>query len=126
MINKAILIGNIGFIGDKKSSNSGVDYIFFSVATSYNKKTSWHNCTAFGKTANFIAEKSAKGDKVYIDGTIDYSEYEKEGVKQKKTSIIVSIFQKLSWSTESKEQPSLPSFSKSDNSPSFNDDEIPF
>src|SRR6185436_8113442 len=50
------------------------------------------NCTAFGKTAETIAKYHEKGHRIAVEGSIQFSSYEKEGLKINKTSLIVGKF----------------------------------
>lgn len=44
--------------------------------------TSWWNVTAFGKTAEAIADQLHKGDLVMVSGKVKQREWEKDGVKR--------------------------------------------
>ncbi len=87
-MNKATLIGNVG--KDPESRTIGETQVCnFSLATTRrfkdkdgNKVTDWHNIQAWGKTAELIQQYVKKGDKIAIEGEIQYREYEKDGVKR--------------------------------------------
>ena len=75
MVNKVILIGNVGADPDVKYLEGGVAVARFSLATSevYNNKngervtqTEWHNIVAWRSTAEYIEKNVKKGDLVYI------------------------------------------------------------
>lgn len=95
-VNKVFLIGAVG--GDAKSSASanGLSFLNFSLATNkkikvngeYVDKTNWHQCVCFDKVAEAMAKFIKKGVKLHIEGEVDYSEYEKDGVKRQATKII--------------------------------------
>ena len=78
------------------TTTGGKNYCKFSLATSepYTKdgakqeKTTWHNIVAWEKLAEICSQYLKKGSKVYIEGKIDVSEYEKDGKKQYFTNII--------------------------------------
>lgn len=82
----------------------------FTVAVDKDKKDDgafFFNCTAWGKTAEFIAKYIKKGTMVIIDGKFNTREYEKDG--EKKTSLDVSVDHLDSVKTETKESaPSTP------------------
>jgi single-strand DNA-binding protein len=96
-INKAILIGRLG--RDPEVRNVGDSQVArFSVATSRQwtdkagqkqERTQWHNCQAWGKLAELAQRFLAKGRRVYIEGEIEYREYEKDGQKRTATEINV-------------------------------------
>lgn len=73
---------------------SEVSYTSFTVAVNrYSKDkdlTDFILCTAFGKTAEFMAEYFRKGQEILIQGNIKVDTYEKDGIKQSKTYVIVS------------------------------------
>jgi single-strand DNA-binding protein len=59
-------------------------------------KTSWHNCTAFKRIGEVVAEYCSKGSLLYVEGKIDYESWtDKEGNKKTGTKIIVSNIQML-------------------------------
>jgi len=103
MVNKVILIGNLGKDPVITESN-GNKIANFSFATSetYNNKqgekqtdTEWHNVTAFGKQAEILEKYVKKGSKLFIEGKIQTRSYEKEGVTKYATNVIVKNFQML-------------------------------
>ncbi len=92
MFNKVILIGRLGRDPELKTAQSGKSYTSFTLATNDgfgdNKRTDWHNVTAFGTTAESICKYLKKGSACTIDGRIQYESYEKDGVKHNTTKII--------------------------------------
>ncbi len=98
-VNKVILLGNIGKDPELAYSGSGTAYCRFSIATNYGIKdkdgnwknqTDWHNVVTFGKLAESCSQILKKGSKAYIEGRIQYDEYEKDNVKRRSVSIIAS------------------------------------
>jgi single-strand DNA-binding protein len=99
MINKAILVGNLGKEPEVKYTQDGTMITNFNIATSENykdkngekvQKTEWHNISCFGKLAEICGNYLHKGSKVYVEGKIQTRSYEdKEGVKRYSTSIII-------------------------------------
>ena len=94
-INKVTLIGLVGQDPQVKYTADNVAIANFSLATSKkNKKgdsvTQWHSCTAFGKTWELVESYVKKGTKLYIEGEIQYQEYEKDGDTKKATKIVVN------------------------------------
>lgn len=78
-MNKVVLVGNLGKDPERRATSSGNAVANFSLATTEtftnNKgestdKTEWHNCVAFGRTAEVICEYASKGRKVYVEGRI--------------------------------------------------------
>lgn len=81
-MNIATIMGRLGQDPEIKQSKSGNSFVKFSIATNDgfgdNKKTNWHNCTAFGKLADVIAQYCKKGDMVAVSGSIDYNKHEEK------------------------------------------------
>lgn len=101
MINKIILVGNVGKDPEIRSTQSGSEIASFSLATSESYKdkngekqtiTQWHNVSVFGKTVNIIKSYVKKGSKLYLEGSIKYDEYEKDGEKRYSTKIVINNF----------------------------------
>jgi single-strand DNA-binding protein len=101
-VNKVILIGNIGRIESKQTQVGFVSN--FSIATSSKYKdragilvetTEWHNCVAFGKLSEIMAQYTTKGSKVYIEGNLKTEKYDKNGTTMYTTKIIAQNLQML-------------------------------
>ena len=102
IVNTILLIGNLGADPELKNAGSSV-VTTFSVATSESWKdkssgekkqsTDWHNCVAWGATAEFICKYAKKGNKVCVQGSMHYSTYEnKDGVSVKKPEMKLSRY----------------------------------
>lgn len=89
MINEVRLIGNVGQDPRINTNNRGT-MASFSVATvdkwkdkntgDWVERTEWHRCIAFNYPAEYIERNIEKGDLVYIEGSMQYGKYEKNGV----------------------------------------------
>ncbi|MCZ2102132.1 MAG: single-stranded DNA-binding protein [Chitinophagales bacterium] len=100
MVNKVILVGNLGKDPEVRTLESGNKSCNFSLATneSYKDKnntwqtlTEWHNVVAW----NYLAEKAErdlrKGSSVYVEGKIVYRKYtDKEGNERYITEIVAN------------------------------------
>lgn len=141
MMNKALLIGNVGKDVATTVTTNGTTIAKFSLATSSTWKdkngqkkteTQWHDIVCFGKGAEILSSYVKKGSKIYIEGEIQYGEYtDKNGVKRKTTSIRCEDFRLLdSASSRAKTGGSSDSHDSNDSSygsPSTSyDDDIPF
>ena len=94
-LNRITLIGFLGNDAEKKVSNA-TKIAVFSLATkaswknaagSWESRTEWHRCVAFGKLADFTATL-AKGAHVAVEGELRSHEYEREvAVGDQKTFI---------------------------------------
>ena len=92
-----IITGTLGKDPELSYTNNGMAICKFSVATSKvnankDKKTSWHRCVAFGKTAETIAKFFGSGGMIYIEGELSYGQYEKDGIVRYTTDILVNRF----------------------------------
>jgi single-strand DNA-binding protein len=104
-VNKVILVGNLGRDPEISYTPSGMAITKFSVATSDERKdkttgerkerTEWHRITAFGKLAEICGQYLTKGKQVYIEGRIQTSSYEKDGVTRYSVDIIASDMKML-------------------------------
>jgi len=98
-VNKVILVGNLGRDPEMKSTNNGLQIAKFSLATSEKRndeeQTEWHNVVAFGNQAEIAGQYLKKGSKVYIEGSLHTSNYEKDGEKRYRTEITCRNFQFL-------------------------------
>ena len=96
-INKLTLMGYLGRDPEVSSTQSGMTKCILAIATSRKNKqgeeiTSWHRVTAWGKTAEVIAQYFSKGMMIYIEGELVYGQYEKDGQKHYTTDIFVREF----------------------------------
>ena len=105
MINKAILIGNVGAAPEVCYTQAGKAVASFNVATSESwtkdgkkeEKTEWHKCVAWDKLGEICGKYLDKGSKVYIEGKIQTQQWEdKDGAKRYTTEIVVSEMKMLS------------------------------
>jgi len=68
----------------------------FSLATTQKYKdketTQWHRVTAWGKQGEVIAKYVKKGQRLLLEGRVEYQEYEKDGVKRQSTNIVLESF----------------------------------
>lgn len=99
-LNKAMLIGNTGNDPEIRTIANGGRVAQFSVATSRRwndrngepqEKTEWHRVVAWDKPFNLvdIVERYVKkGDRIYVEGEIEYRQYQdKDGVTKYSTEI---------------------------------------
>lgn len=99
-VNKVTLIGTVGRDPEMRFTPGGSAIANFSMATneSYNDKntgqrvenTEWHRLVAFGKLAEIIQQYVKKGGKLYVEGKLRTSEWEKDGIKRYSTDIIIN------------------------------------
>lgn len=93
-MNLVILKGRLTKSPTLLFSKSGTGYTIINVAVDrYSKdkdsNADFINCTAFGKTAELIAEYFRKGQEILLKGNIKTETFEKEGSKVYKQSVFV-------------------------------------
>jgi single-strand DNA-binding protein len=98
-VNKVTLIGNLGKDPELRYTSSGVAVATFSMATSESwkdpdgntqERTQWHNIVAWRKLAEIVGEYLKKGSKIYLQGRLQYRNYDdKNGVKRYVTEIVM-------------------------------------
>jgi len=96
-LNKAIIIGNLGSDPEIRTTAGGTRVANFSVATGrtwtgrdgqQQEKTEWHRIVAWEKLADIAEKFLKKGERVYIEGEIEYGSYQdKDGVTKYTTDI---------------------------------------
>ena len=157
-LNKVMLIGNLGRDPEIRYTQQGLAVVNFSIATSESwtdkntgdrqEKTEWHNIVVFGKQAETCEKYLSKGSKIYVEGRLQTSNYEKEGQTHYMTKIVVSNFQFLGGKQDNQggggqyqsggggyqkpdsgpgnQYQGQPASGKTDGQPPIPDDDIPF
>lgn len=84
-LNRVQIIGNLGADPELRSTPSGARVATLSVATSrrwndrqgqQQEKTEWHRVIFWEKLAEICERYLKRGDKVYVEGSIEYRQYE--------------------------------------------------
>jgi len=148
-INKVILVGNLGRDPETRYLPSGDPVTSFSIATSESwrdqqsgqqqERTEWHNVVCFKRLAEIASQYLRKGSKVYLEGSLRTSNWEKDGQKHYKTEIVAKDMQMLDSrgagggggapsGFESRESAPAPGFDNRPTLPADDDfdDDIPF
>ena len=106
-LNKVILIGNLGQDPEVRSTSGGGRVANFSLATSRQwsgqggdkqEKTEWHRIVAWNNSkgggtglADIIEKFCKKGDKLYVEGRIEYRSWQdKDGQTRYTTEVIAN------------------------------------
>lgn len=105
MLNKVMLIGNLGADPELRHTPGGQDVCDLRLATNEKwkdkegnkqEKTEWHRVVFWGKPAQIIKEYCTKGQMLYVEGRIQTRSWDdKEGVKKYMTEIVGSEFKFL-------------------------------
>jgi single-strand DNA-binding protein len=98
MVNKVILIGNLGADPEVRYTQSGTPVASFRIATSERWKgkdgqmqdqTEWHSIVAWDKLGEICGEYLRKGMRVYIEGKLQTRKWQdKEGHERYTTEVI--------------------------------------
>jgi len=135
MINKVILIGNLGRDPEMRSTKSGAAVANLSLATSRRWKdkngdaqeqTEWHNIVCFGRQAEIAGQYLTRGRQVYVEGRLQTQSWQDRtsGETRYRTEIVCENFQMLGQrATGSAAASSTPA---EDPGPEPEDNDIPF
>jgi single-strand DNA-binding protein len=98
-LNKVMLIGNVGNDPEIRATSGGTRVAKISLATNRSwpdrtgqqqEKTEWHRLTFFGKVVDVVEQYVKKGDRLYVEGRIEYSQTEGDGGPKYWTDIVVN------------------------------------
>lgn len=106
MVNKVILVGNLGRDPEVRSTPSGQPVATFSLATNRRWKdqsgnrqeqTEWHNIVCWGRQAEVAGQYLTKGKQIYVEGRLQTRSWEdrQSGEKKYRTEIVCDNFQML-------------------------------
>lgn len=82
-LNKVMLIGNVGAEPEVRATPSGSKVAKVSLATNRSftdksgqqqEKTEWHRLTFWNRLAEIVEQYVRKGDRLYVEGRIEYSQ----------------------------------------------------
>ena len=136
MVNKVILVGNLGADPEIRYTQSGAAVANLRLATTETWKkdgvkeelTEWHRVVTFGRLAEICGEYLSKGSKIYVEGRIQTRKWEdRDGNPRYTTEIVAREMKMLSpkgaggqgQGAHKEEEPPLP-----DASPM--EDDVPF
>lgn len=98
-LNRVMLLGNLGADVECRSTPGGQTVARLRIATTESyldrnrvkqERTDWHVCVVWGKRAEALSRILSKGDRIFVEGRIQTSSYEKDGEKRYKTEIVAS------------------------------------
>jgi single-strand DNA-binding protein len=106
MLNKVLLIGNLGRDPEVRSTPSGQQVATFTLATSRRwrdrdgnrqEQTEWHTVVCWGKQAEIAGQYLTKGKQIYVEGRLQTRSWDDKtsGEKRYKTEIVCDNFQML-------------------------------
>lgn len=106
-MNKVMLIGNVGAEPDVRYYEADQCVATLRLATTEKgytlqngtrvpDRTDWHNLVFYRRLAKVVEQYIHKGDKIYVDGRLQYRQYDdKRGIQRLATEIIVDNLEML-------------------------------
>lgn len=92
MINKVILIGNLGADPETRYTQTGTSVTNLRLATTEKwngeERTEWHRVVCFKQLAEICQQYLHKGSKVYVEGSLRTQQWERDGQKHYTTEVI--------------------------------------
>ena len=132
-INIVMLTGNISWEPELRTTATGTPVLSFGVAVNDRRKNSktqeWEDypnfidCSMFGSRAESVSKYLSKGSKVSIAGKLRWSQWERDGEKRSKITVIVDDIEFMS---RSNGQNSSNQHQSEVINPSLYDEDVPF
>ena len=141
MINKVILIGNIGAKPEIRKTQNGDKVASFTIATNETWKdqqgqqqtrTEWHRVVIFGGLTQIVESYLDKGSKIYIEGQLRTRKWQnQQGQDQYSTEVVLTQFKGSLQMLDTKPSNTFSSANNQSNysnqqNATINDDEVPF
>ncbi|MBM4365497.1 MAG: single-stranded DNA-binding protein, partial [Deltaproteobacteria bacterium] len=105
MVNKVILIGNLGQDPEVRKTNSGNSVASLRLATAerfkaddgtWQERTEWHTVVAWGRTAENVGQYCKKGKQLFIEGRLQTRKWtDKEGKDRYSTEVVAEVIRFL-------------------------------
>ena len=106
MVNRVILIGNLGRDPEVRRLENGAVVAKFSVATNENYKdksgewqsqTEWHDIVVWRSLAERAEQQLKKGAQIYLEGKLTHRSWQdQEGNNRKTTEVVANYNRKIS------------------------------
>ena len=142
-VNKVIILGRLGKDPEVSYTPGGMAVATLALATNrkaknqesgdWEEKTEWHRVKFFDKKAEAVGQYVKKGNQLYVEGRLQTSKWEKDGVERYSTEIIAYEFSFVGSKSDSNENENVGFSQKTKQEDQFNqdpspqqDDEIPF
>ena len=104
MVNKVILIGNLGNDPEIRYTQKGTQVVNFRIATTerwrgqdgqMQEQTEWHNIVAWDRLAEICGQYLHKGSRVYIEGKLQTRKWQDQSGQDRYTTEIVAREMKM-------------------------------
>ena len=139
MINKVILVGNLGRDPEIRSTTSGVPVANLSLATNRRwndrdgnpqEQTEWHRIVVFGRQAEVAGQYLSRGRQIYVEGRLQTRSWEDRNTGETRymTEVVCEVFKMLGRRGDAGQQQGAPQGTPAtdDMGPEPEDDDIPF
>lgn len=139
MVNRVILIGNLGRDPEVHTTSSGNIFTQLSLATSrrvkqadgsYGDEVEWHRVICFSKLAEIARDYLSKGRQVYVEGRLRTRKYtDKQNIERYLTEVICEKLQMLGRKDDGAAPAAAPAPAAQRSAPAaapMTDDEVPF
>lgn len=113
-VNKIIIIGTLGGDPEVRANQNNNTVCNFNVAVNEQwrdkqgekqERTEWIRCVVWGKLAEICGQYLTKGSQVYLEGKMQTRQWEKDGVKQYTTEVVVAEMQMLGGKSDKQDKP---------------------
>ncbi len=99
-VNRVILVGNAGSDPDMRRTASGTTVAHLSLATNcrtrvngeMQERTDWHRLTFWAAAAETIERYVRRGNRLYVEGRIEYGSYDRDGQSVPTADVVVQEF----------------------------------
>jgi single-strand DNA-binding protein len=99
-VNRVILVGNAGADPDVRRTSSGRIVAHLSLATNRvflrdgeeQRRTDWHRLTFWSGAAETVERFVRRGNRLYVEGRLEYGAYDRDGVSIPTADVIVQEF----------------------------------
>lgn len=114
MVNRVILVGNLGADPELRQTRSGTSVTNMRLATNSRRKVEgewkdeveWHSVTVWGKQADSVVKFLKKGRQVYLEGRLHSRKWQDdEGRDRYTTEIVADIVKFIGGAGQRNEQP---------------------
>jgi single-strand DNA-binding protein len=116
MVNKAIILGNVGADPEVRVLDGGAKVARIRVATTERytdnnnqkqERTEWHTISLWRGLADVVEKYVHKGSQVYVEGKFRTREYEQNGEKRYATEIVAEDMKLLGRPKDANETPAV-------------------
>lgn len=99
-VNRVILVGNAGSDPDIQRTASGTMVAHVSLATNrrfrvngeMQERTDWHRLTFWAAAAETVEQYVRRGNRLYVEGRIEYGSYDRDGQSVPTADVVVQEF----------------------------------